>query len=370
MKKKLGLIVNPIAGMGGSVGLKGTDGQKILSQAKQLGAIPTAHIRTIEAFKQLLSIKDSIDLYTYPHEMGEEEAKACSFTPKVFGSISRGKTTSLDTKNAAKDLLNHKVDLILFVGGDGTARDIYEIVGDKIPVLGVPAGVKIHSGVFAVNPKAAGSLAAEFLQGFIELREAEVMDIDEEAFRQNILSAKLYGYLKIPHEEQMVQNVKVGSVPSQRETIESIAWEIISNMKPDFYYIIGPGTTTKSILRKLNLEYSLLGVDIVFQKKLIASDVNEKQILKIIDGKKAKIIITVIGGQGYLFGRGNQQISSNVIKKVGKENIIIVASENKIISLKGNPLLVDTDDEEINKMLKGYFRITTGYRRSMIYRIA
>jgi predicted polyphosphate/ATP-dependent NAD kinase len=368
MKKKLGLIVNPIAGMGGSVGLKGTDSKKILSQAKQLGAIPTAHNRTTEALKELLPIKNSIDLYTYPHEMGEEEAKACSYTPKILGSISKGKTTSLDTRNAAKDMLNQKVDLILFVGGDGTARDIYEVVGDKIPVLGVPAGVKIHSSSFAINSRAAGSLAAKFLQGLIELREAEVMDIDEEAFRQNVLSAKLYGYLKVPHEEQMVQSVKIGSIPSQRETIESIAWDIISNMKED-YYIIGPGTTTKSILKKLNLKYSLLGVDI-YQKKLIASDVNENQILKIIDGKEAKIIVTVIGGQGYLFGRGNQQISSYVIKKVGKDNIIIVASEDKIISLKGNPLLVDTNDEEINEMLKGYFRVTTGYRRSMMYRIA
>jgi len=369
MKKKLGLIVNPIAGMGGSVGLKGTDGNKILSQAKQLGAIPIAHIRTTEALKELSSIKDSIDLYTYPYEMGEEEAKVCSYSPIILGLISKGKTTSLDTKNAAKDLLNNKVDLILFVGGDGTARDIYEVVGDKIPVLGVPAGVKMHSSSFAINPRAAGSLATKFLQGLIDLREAEVMDIDEEAFRQNVLSAKLYGYLKVPHEEQMVQNVKIGSVPSQHETIESIAWEIISNMKED-YYIIGPGTTTKSILKKLNLKYSLLGVDIVYQKKLIASDVNEKQILKIIDGKKTKIVVTVIGGQGYLFGRGNQQISSKVIKKVGKDNIIIIASEDKIISLKGNPLLVDTNDEEINEMLKGYFRVITGYRRSMMYRIA
>ncbi|MCW4043695.1 MAG: NAD(+)/NADH kinase, partial [Candidatus Bathyarchaeota archaeon] len=234
MKKKLGLIVNPIAGMGGSVGLKGTDGKKTLSQAKQLGAIPRAHIRTTEALKELSSIKNSIDLYTYPHEMGEEQAKVCSYTPKILGSISKGKTTSLDTKNAAKDMLNHKVDLILFVGGDGTARDIYEVVGDKIPVLGVPAGVKIHSSSFAINPRAAGSLAAKFLQGLIELREAEVMDIDEEAFRQNVLSAKLYGYLKVPHEEQMVQNVKIGSIPSQRETIESIAWEIIGNMTEDY----------------------------------------------------------------------------------------------------------------------------------------
>ena len=170
MKKKLGLIVNPIAGMGGSVGLKGTDGKKILSQAKQLGAIPTAHIRTIEALKELLSLKDSIDLYTYPHEMGEEEAKACSYSPKIIGSINRGKTTSLDTKNAAKDLLNHKVDLILFVGGDGTARDIINAIGEEKPCLGIPAGVKIYSSVFALNPRIASSIILQYLWEEIQLK--------------------------------------------------------------------------------------------------------------------------------------------------------------------------------------------------------
>jgi len=370
LKKKLGLIVNPIAGMGGSVGLKGTDGEKILEKAKKLGAIPKAPNRAIEALKEISSIKDTIDLITYPHDMGENEAKACNFDPIVIGSIQEDWTTSTDTRNAARDMLRTKVDLILFVGGDGTARDIYEAIGDKLPVLGVPAGVKIHSGVFAINPKNAGILSVMYLQERASLIEAEVMDIDEEAFRHNRVSAKLFGYLKIPNFPQMVQDTKAGSIPSEAAAMIDIAWEVVDNMRDDHIYIIGPGSTTKSIMKQLRLKYTLLGVDIIYRKKLIENDVNENKILKLIDGKKAKIVVTVIGGQGYVFGRGNQQISAEVIKNVGKENIIVVATENKIVSLNGKPLLVDTGNDEIDDVLKGYIRVVTGFMRSIVYKVA
>jgi predicted polyphosphate/ATP-dependent NAD kinase len=370
MRKKLGLIVNPIAGMGGSVGLKGTDGEEILRMARQLGATPTAHTRAAEALRELSSLKDEIELVTYPYDMGEEEARECGFNPVVIGSIQRGKTSAIDTKNAAREMLTRGVDLVLFVGGDGTARDIYEAVGDRLPVIGVPAGVKIHSGVFAINPRTAGQLAVAYLQGEVATSEAEVMDIDEEAFRQNRVSARLYGYLKIPHDEQLVQNVKVGSVPSEHESMQAIAWEVIDNMQDDCIYIIGPGTTTKAIMKELQLSYTLLGVDVILQKKPVALDANEAQLLELIEAKKAKIIVSVIGGQGYVFGRGNQQISPRVIRKVGRDNIIIVATESKIAALKGMSLLVDTGDREVDEMLKGYSKIVTGYRKSAVYRVA
>ncbi len=369
MKKRIGLIVNPIAGMGGLVGLKGTDGKETLEKAKDLGAVPLAPARAIEALKEIATIKGSIDVFTYPYEMGEEEARASGFTPTVVGSIVRGQTSSVDTKNAAKDMLKLKVDLILFAGGDGTARDICEAVGDQVPVLGIPAGVKIHSAVFAINPKAAGSLTVMHLQGKLPTYEAEVMDVDEEAFRKNRVSARLYGYLKVPHERMMVQNAKVGRIQNDLDAVEAIAWDVIDSMQDDYLYIIGPGSTTKTIMKQLQLEYTLLGVDVVSQKRLVALDLNEAQLLNLIEGKKAKIVVTVIGGQGFIFGRGNQQLSHRVIKKVGKENIIVIASEQKIASLKGKPLLVDTDSGEVNGMLKGYIKVATGYDKAVIYKV-
>jgi predicted polyphosphate/ATP-dependent NAD kinase len=369
-KKKLGLIVNPIAGMGGRVGLKGSDGPEILEKAIELGAVSTSPGRAVEALKRIDPIKERIELITYPHEMGEDEAKECGFDPRVIGSIQRGKTTSDDTKAAARDMAESGVDLILFAGGDGTARDIYAAIDGEVPVLGIPTGVKIHSGVFAINPSSAGDLAVMYLrEGQAATREAEVMDIDEEAFREDRISARLYGYLTVPYEKNLVQSSKGGSPPQEELSLEAIARDIIEEMEEDVIYVIGPGTTTRPIAESLGLPKTLLGVDVVLDGRLIASDVNEAQLLELIDGRRAKIIVTAIGGQGFVFGRGNQQISPEVIKRVGKENIIVVATPGKLATLEGRPLLVDTGERELDELLSGYIRVITGYSKRVVYKV-
>ena len=371
-KKKLGLIVNPVAGMGGRVGLKGTDTEEIIKKAKDLGAEPEAPGKAIKALTRLIHIQDKIELITYPHEMGEDEAKECGFSPTIIGSIKTGNTTLLDTELAARDMLEAQVDLLLFAGGDGTARNIYNAIDSKIPVLGIPAGVKIHSAVYATIPQSAGDLAAMYLsrnRSSIRFREAEVMDVDEQAFRENRLSAKLYGYLNVPYERGLVQNAKSGSA-SEEDAMDAICCDVINNMHDDFLYIIGSGTTVKGIMSKIGLKGTLLGVDAVYQKSLAGSDLNEAQLLKLAEEKKTKIVVTVIGGQGYIFGRGNQQISAKVISKVGKENIVVVATKNKILSLHGNPLLVDTGDDEVNKMLMGYIKVITGLNERVMLKVS
>jgi len=370
LKRKLGLIVNPVAGMGGRVGLKGSDGQDILEKAMELGAVPTSPRRAVDALRIISSMKDVVEIITYPHEMGEDEARECGFEPKVIGSIEKGRTTAYDTLNAAREMLDLGVDLILFAGGDGTARDICEAVGLEVPVLGIPAGVKIHSGVFAINPATAGNLAVKYLKGEqTAIRESEVMDIDERAYREDRLSARLYGYLRVPHEKTMVQGSKEGSGAQEASSLEAIAKEITDNMLDDHLYIIGPGTTTRPIAEKLGLKKTLLGVDVIQRGKMVAADVNESRLLGLIEGVKAKIVVTVIGGQGFVFGRGNQQISPEVIRKVGKENIVIVATPGKLASLKGKPLLVDTGDAELDRELSGYYRVITGFGRRAVYRV-
>ena len=359
----LGFIVNPIAGMGGKVGLKGSDGPSILQKAIELGATPTSPNRSIEALQRILRIRDTLELVTYPAEMGEDEARAAGFNPRVIGSITKGKTNSDDTKSAAREMLGLKVDLILFAGGDGTARDLCDAVDLRVPVIGIPAGVKIHSAVFAVNPRSAGDLAANFLlRQPMQLRDMEVMDIDEAAFRENRVSAKLYGYMKVPFDRALVQSAKGSSPTTEDSSLIDIATDIVENMQQDCLYILGPGTTTKPIMDKLGLKKTLLGVDAVLNRKLAASDANETKLLELLGGRKAKIIVTVIGGQGFIFGRGNQQISPQVIRHVGKENIIIVATPNKLASLKGAPLLVDTGEPELDAELSGYTRIANWLR--------
>lgn len=366
---KLGFIVNPIAGMGGKVGLKGTDGEEVLEKAIELGALPESPKKAKKALEILIPIKDQITLLTGPGNMGEEEAIELGFNPEVVGEV-KDKYLSEDTEKVAVDMVQQGIDLLLFAGGDGTARNIFNAIGDKVPVIGIPAGVKIHSGVYANHPRSAGEVALKYLQGEeMKVKEMEVMDIDEEAFRQGQVTAKLYGYMKVPFEPELVQNQKSGGIVGEEAALDGISDKIIEQMEEDVIYIIGSGTSTRPIMEKLELPNTLLGIDIVKNRELIASDVNEKEILKYIEGNKVKIIVTVIGGQGYIFGRGNQQISGQVVKKVGKENIIIIASKQKLMSLEGRPLLVDTGDDEVNSMFNGYMKVRTSYTEESIHMV-
>ena len=369
MAKKIGLIVNPVAGMGGRVGLKGSDGQETLRKARELGAVATSPGRAVEALRELAPLKDRVEIVAYPHEMGEDEAREAGFEPTVIGDVETGKTTSEDTRRAAREMLGLGVDLLLFAGGDGTARDICEAVDGKVPALGIPAGVKIHSAVYAINPSSAGRLAVKFLAGEAEARESEVMDIDEGAFRENRLSARLYGYLMVPYERTLVQGSKESSSAPEEFFLESIAADVAEGMEEGVLYIIGPGSTTKSITDKLGLEKTLLGVDVVQDKVLMARDVNEAKLLDLVRGRRAKIVVTVIGGQGFVFGRGNQQISPGVIRAVGRENIVVVATPGKLSALGGRPLLVDTGDAELDVQLSGYVRVVNGYGRRVVYKV-
>ncbi len=370
-KKKLGLIVNPIAGIGGRVGLKGSDGAETIQMAKELGAVPTSPGRAMDALRRLRPMRDQLELITPSGDMGEDEAKECGFEPAVLSfATARDCTTAEDTRRAAAEMARMGVQLILFAGGDGTARDVYEAVRDTVPVLGIPAGVKIHSGVYAISPRSAGDLAAMFLQNDrVAVREAEVMDIDEAAFREDRVSASLYGYLKVPYEQTMVQSAKSGSPVAEEVFSEAIAAYIVDNMEDDVLYIIGPGTTTRPIFDRLGLHKTLLGVDAVVDGKIVASDANEAVLLRLLDGRRAKIIVTVIGGQGFIFGRGSQQISPAVIRSVGKENVVVVAAPTKLAALGGKPLLVDTGDEELDRAFEGYMKVVTGYGRRAAYKV-
>jgi len=360
--KTVGLIVNPIAGMGGAVGLKGTDGKVILEKARILGAKSIAPARAQSFLSELRPIQKTIRLVVGAGRMGEDEALSRGFTYTVVGKRKR-ETTAEDTKETARRMMDADADLLVFCGGDGTARDILEVVNNDIPVLGVPTGVKMHSAVFAVEPKAAARIAMSFLWGQLPLKEAEVMDVDEEAFREGRVSAGLYGYLLVPYEPHLIQEAKMASpiTESEMRNQAAIAIHVIESMMPDVIYIIGPGTTTRTIGDLLDAKKTLLGVDLFCDKKLIAKDVNERQILEGIKGKTARIIITPIGGQGFIFGRGNQQISSEVIRRVGLDKIVVIATEGKLRSLRS--LRVDTGDPSLDSTLRErLFKVITDYR--------
>jgi predicted polyphosphate/ATP-dependent NAD kinase len=350
-RKKIGLLVNPIAGMGGPVGLKGTDGKEILNKAISLGAKPVAPTRAQTFLSQLEPIKAYVELFVGSGAMGQEEAQNQRFAITTLG-ISKSETTAEDTRQTAEKMQESGVDLLVFCGGDGTARDVLTAVGMKIPVLGVPTGVKMHSAVFAVTPVAAAIVAMNFLWRDLPLREAEVMDVNETKFRGGRVSAELYGYVLTPYEPALIQTNKLASPITENEVRNqaAIAVYIIEIMNPDTLYIIGPGTTTRTIADLLDQKKTLLGVDLFFNKKIVAHDVTEKQILEAISGKDAQIIVTPIGGQGFIFGRGNQQISPGVIQEVGVNNILVIATNSKISSLKS--LRVDTGNNQLDDKFK------------------
>ena len=360
-KKIVGFIVNPIAGMGGVVGLKGTDGKEILNKAITLGAKPIAPARAETFLSEFKTIKENIQLLVGAGLMGEKEAKNQGFNYKVFGNNKKD-THSEDTKEIVNLVMKEGIDLLAFCGGDGTAIDVLNTINTKLPVLGVPTGVKMHSAIFSVNPKAAARIATQFLKSQLPLWEAEVLDIDEDSYRKGRVSAKLHGYLLSPYEPSLIQGSKIASpiTESELRNQAAIAIYIIETMEPDIIYIISAGTTTRTIGDLLDEKKTLLGVDLFRNKKIIAKDVNEKKILEAIEQKIARIIVTPIGGQGFIFGRGNQQISPKVIRQVGLDNITIIATENKMKNLR--KLKVDTGDPELDAKLIGSISVITDYQ--------
>ncbi|CAI8157103.1 MAG: Uncharacterised protein [Pseudidiomarina mangrovi] len=369
---RLGLIINPYAGLGGSVALKGSDGSDTAARAIALGAQPMAGIRVNQALQQLLPFREQVLLVTGAGELGESVARAAGFAVEVVYQAAQQPSSAEDSRELARQLVAAQVDVLVFAGGDGTARDVAAVVPEQQLVLGIPAGVKIHSGVYAISPTAAGKVIAELISGRLtSVLRADVMDIDEQAFRAGTVRARRYGEMLVPAELRYVQAVKMGGKESDELVLADIAAEVIESMQADHLYVMGSGSTVAFIMAELGLPNTLLGVDVVLNGEVIASDVTAAQLLQLLQQRQlpAQLIVTVIGGQGHIFGRGNQQLSPAVIRTIGRDNIRIVASKNKLQQLQQRPLLVDTGDPALDDELTGVMRVTTGYRDEVLVRV-
>jgi predicted polyphosphate/ATP-dependent NAD kinase len=363
---KIGFIVNPIAGMGGRVGLKGTD--HMLKDAIKRGAEPIAPRRATEFLQKLKqdTAQSEVEVLACPGIMGENEAEAAGFPVQALSMAFGRETKAEDTKTAVKLLTAKKVDLIVFVGGDGTAKDVFDAMQGfgAVPVLGVPSGVKMYSGVFAISPADAVDVVLAFAQKQAEVAEFEVMDADEEAIRNGAFAVKLHGFLKVPFVPLRIQGSKMVSPETldEKDSQNAIAKFIVEEMKPEATYILGPGTTVRCIAEMLGVNKTLLGVDI-YRNGKVTLDVDEKRLLEEVkNSKDTWIILSPIGHQGILLGRGNQQISPAIVRLVGKERIVVAATRSKLQNIEGNVLRVDTGDAEADNMLKGYIRVVTDYR--------
>ncbi len=375
MSAKIGFVVNPIAGMGGRVGLKGTD--DVLKEAIALGAKSVAPEKAKETLKEYFSnysTKDEICWFTCSGEMGADELKGFGVKNiEIIYDISDKGTSPKDTKGACKKLLQKNVDLILFCGGDGTAKDIFEIVGKKIPMLGIPAGVKMHSGVFGVNTNATAKMLHEFVNKTLTIGDVEIMDLDEEQYRKGEWNIQLFGIAQGIVEPTYVQVGKTVYESVSDDAIkDELAEHIMDEMEKnkDALFLLGPGGTIDYIARKMGLDSTILGIDAVCNKKLIAKDVNEEKILTLLKKyPKVKVVLSPIGAQGFILGRGNLQLSPKVIKKIDIDNIIVISTPSKLSS---TPFIrVDTGEKMLDQIFiqKEFMMVVIGYRLSRVVRI-
>ncbi len=357
---KLGFLINPIAGMGGRVALKGTDG--VVEEAIRRGAEP---VTPGKARRFLESIRgEDLHFLTASGSMGEDILREFQFKYEVVYEAP-AKTSADDTKNACREFMSRGVDLVVFVGGDGTARDVVSAVDSEVPILGVPSGVKMYSSVFCLRPEKCGEIIDAYARGEAKLRDGEVLDIDEDAYRNNVLRIKLYGFAKVPYVEDAVQSSKSEYGAEDEEDKEAIAEFFEENVESGVLYLLGAGTTVAKIAEKLGVEKTLLGVDAYYEGRIIARDLDEKSILELLNSyPRAKLVVTPIGAQGFVFGRGNQQLSERVLCRIGKENILIVATPLKISQI--SKLRMDLDNCE---NLRGYYKVLMGYGKYRVMKM-
>ncbi|QPG06675.1 NAD(+)/NADH kinase [Salinimonas marina] len=367
---RLGVLVNPFAGIGGALALKGSDGAEIREKALSMGAAQEAPRKMTKALRQLEDQTANLKLFTAAGAMGEDSCHAAGLSCEVVYHPDAEQTEAHHSEEAATALSQQDLDLLLFAGGDGTARNLYRCLNNAVVVLGVPAGCKIHSGVYAVTPSAAGKVTAMMVAGeLVSEFDAEVRDIDEEAFREGKVLARHFGEMRVPRQLEYIQAVKMGG-KEHEELVEDDIAEYLAQMiteDPDSYYVMGSGSTVASIMAQLDVPNTLLGVDVIKNGELVASDVTASTLVELTGDSPTKLVVTVIGGQGHVFGRGNQQLSPSFLKTLGKHNILIVATKQKLQALDGKPLRLDTGDETLDAALAGSLTVITGYEDKVIY---
>ncbi|MFE4949281.1 ATP-NAD kinase family protein [Leifsonia sp. NPDC056665] len=386
----IGLIVNPVAGVGGPAGLAGSDGVAAQREALRRGGRPRAGERALEALRVLAAAHPGAEILTAAGALGADAVRAAGLIPRVAytphhpakgtllslpgaksdNDVPLGGTNGDDTARAAAALRAAGASLILFAGGDGTARDVARGLPAGSPVLGIPAGVKMYSGCFAVSPAAAGALAADWLRSPLSTAEAEVLDLDEALLRAGRPDPRLFALVPVPVAAGRTQARKAATPAGAREAVRRAAAGAAGLMRPGVRYLLGPGGTTAELGRVLGLDTSPLGVDLVQDGRLLARDITEQQAYDAVAGRSAQAVVTVIGGHGFLLGRGNQQLSARVIAALGAAPLLVVATEQKLIDLAGRPLLVDTGDPALDLRLAGHVRVTTGPATASLYPVS
>ncbi|RMH44534.1 MAG: ATP-NAD kinase [Gammaproteobacteria bacterium] len=381
-KRHWGLIVNPIAGIGGPVGLKGSDGIDILNEALRRGGRANSAHRARMAIQYFYEQQPGVQViwHTADGPMGGDVVRALA-KPLTIHRRTSTKTTAEDTRALAEQLLCQPLELIVVVGGDGTMRDVLGVVrsvglegGVYPPIVGIPAGTKIHSGAYCVSPRAAGLLLAKVADGkVVEIQSGDVMDIDEDAFRRGVVRARKYGEVRVLTDGILVQNVKSAAANDEEEQLLALAEGVVERWDDESLVFVGSGKTLAEVMSIKGLPNTLLGVDVVLNNEVILADATESELLEVLrlyPNQPKRLFVTAIGGQGHIFGRGNQQLSPAVLSQFAKSEIEVIATKAKMAQFAGRPLLVDTGDASCDQWLTGPIAVWVDYNECWYYPVA
>lgn len=366
---KIGLVVNPVAGLGGAVGLKGTDGADTVAEALRRGAVAQSGPRARRAFARLAARVPGAAVTVAPGALGADWLAGLDLSVTI-APMPAPTGSAQDTQTAVMALRD--CNLLVFAGGDGTARDVAAVMSDRAGLLGIPCGVKMHSGVFAISPEAAGAALADIVTNPDTLcwdETAEIMDIDEAILRAGRLAPRLYGLARVPQLRSKMQAAKGGPRQDAQAALAGAAAEIVRQMQPGTLYLIGPGTSAGAVMQAAGHRPTLLGTDAMLNGAVLARDARSQDLEALAQGHPVKIILGVTGRQGFLLGRGNQTLSDRLIAQAGRDGLIVLATAEKLDALAQPTLWVDTGDPALDARLSGFIQVHTGQRQRRMMRI-
>lgn len=367
-----GLLINPVAGVGGSVALKGSDSAEVQARARQRGGRPRGRERALRALRAAGSAVGDVRWLTWGGAMGADVLAEAELAAQTLGEP-QDPCSAADTRQAAAAMLEAGADLLVFCGGDGTARDLLAALGRRLPVLGIPSGVKMHSGVFAATPESAGSILRALVEGgLVRAAVAEVRDLDEAALAEGTVRPRFHGELAVPEIGGFLQHTKEAGRESEALALEEIVADVCERIEDEpGTYLLGPGSSLAAIKEALGMQATLLGVDVWAGGGQAGQDVDAAWLADYLEASAEPVtmVVSFTRQQGFLLGRGNQQFSPAVLRRVGRAGLLVVGTRSKLLTLEGRPLLIDTDDPELDRAWAGLVEVVTGYRDSLFYRI-
>ena len=359
----LGFVVNPVSGIGGTVGLKGSDG--VVDEARGLGG----NARAIPRVEQLLAAHpmcfSGFRVFTWAGAMGGGLLGSHGIDAAIIGEPP-SVTSSEDTRAAVDAFVARRIDLIVFVGGDGTARDVVSRARGT-PVIGLPAGVKMHSGVFVRSPARLAEILARIRDGgLVAARDAEIRDLDEKALRDGVVRSRFYADAKVPDLGDYLQHTKIGGVEDETLAQADIAAFVADEIRQSSSkFVLGPGSTVGTIKTELGCPGTLLGFDLFDASGCLETNLAERRLLEI---GHFVAVVSFTRGQGALLGRGNLELSIDVLERLQREDLWVVGTRKKLASLDGRPLLVDSGSPAIDQRFSGLIEVIAGFDDKLFVR--